>query len=238
MTSQIFEAHAARLVWFPNPKAGTVPPSMSEDLPPPEAIGKANVRVAVAKAGDQPPNGASQAIRAGIVGLLFSVVPIILTNLVLTRGQPGFHPTSLIAAVPVVAMAYWLFRPRDRWYAVGEDGLALGERFFGEVRWDHALYKDIDGVTLELRRILNGLGEYVSTGYRYTFASGRRRRFVFEGQVRESEPRGTSIRLPADSELPQDHELRFARSAASAWAERTGRRVETAAGDRPRATSV
>lgn len=201
---------------------------MSEERPPAE-IGQARLRMQVSASDGPQPSLGPRLARALFIGLLFSVIPIMLTNLVLKEGNTSFHPTSLVAAVPVVAVAFWLLRPRDRWYAVGDAGFALGERFFGQVRWDRADYAEIESVAVDVRRVSDGQGQYRFTGYRFTFDGGRKKRFVLEGEVQETPPRGTEVHLPTDEELPAQHELRFARLAASTWAERTGRRVETAA---------
>ncbi|MEL6189203.1 MAG: hypothetical protein AAFU79_31665, partial [Myxococcota bacterium] len=114
-----------------------------------------------------------------------------------------------------------LLRPRDRWYAVGREGFALGEKFFGEVRWEAMPYAEVKEVDVALRRIHDG-ETYRFTGYRYTFAGAGRRKVVLEGEVVESPPLGTQIHLPPDGELPEDHDLRAARGARAAWSRATG----------------
>lgn len=199
---------------------------MSEAAPP-EDIGPVRVHVHSTAKDRQEPRLPSL-VRSGMVGLMFSVVPVLMTNYLLTREDPSVDPRAFLAAVPVILTSLWLLRPRDRWYAVGRQGFAIGEKHFGQVRWESVLYTDVDAVKVVLRRVSDGQ-TYRFTGYRYTFEQGRRR-VVLEGEVQEPEPRGTKIHLPADSELPEEHELRAARNARAEWSKATGRKAEITAG--------
>lgn len=190
---------------------------------PPDSIGVLHTRVH-APARDQDAPWLPRLIKAAMVGLMFSVVPILVTNFVLTREDPKIDLRAFAAAIPVMLTAGWLLRPRERWYAVGKDGFALGEKFFGEVRWEAVPYDDVESVEVELSRVSDG-ESYRFTGYRYIFLRSTRRRVVLEGEVTESEPRGTQIHLPPDAELPENHDLRAARGARAAWSRATGRKA-------------
>jgi hypothetical protein len=198
----------------------------ADDERPPEEIGAPRLeRHVPGTDGPQPPV-APRIARAVIVGLLFSVVPVLLTHLVLTSGEGPFDPQALGAAIPVIAVAIWLSRPRDRWYAVGDRGLAIGERFFGQVRWDALLFEETDRVEVSAQRAETRAGAYRFTGYRFVFDGGGKKRIVVEGQVEEPEPHGEEIRLPEDEDLPSPHELPALRAAVQAWEAATGKTAE------------
>lgn len=202
---------------------------MDEVAPPPDEIGAVTARLHLTPEDLPQPDPVARAVKTTLVGLMFSVVPVILTHFVLTRGEAGFDPVALAAAIPVLFTAFSLLKPRERWYALGEDGLALGERFFGQVRWEAVRYDEVGAVEIRLKRYADSEGQYRFTGYRYAFQVGNRRRVVLEGEVREPEPRGRVIRLPDDAELPERHELRIARTARAAWEARTGKKADIAA---------
>lgn len=199
---------------------------------PPNDIGEPRLELYVPADAGPEPAVLPRLVKAVVVGTIFSLFPVILTNLILTRAEPGFDPVSLAAAIPVIAVAFWLFRPRERWYAVGDRGFALGEKFFGEIRWENVPFADIDAVEIELRRLSSAAGTYRFTGYRIIWDGGRKKRVVLEGQVDEPEPHGAEVRLPSERELPAQHELRAILPAIEAWERATGRRAGVSGGAR------
>lgn len=191
--------------------------------PLPDDIGSVRLRLQV-PASRREEQGAERYLRAAFIGLMFSPIPVLLTSLVLSKGEARFEPIALAAAVPVVIMAFWLARARDRNYALGSAGFALGEEYFGRTRWESFLYDDIERVEVSLRRVHDGVGNYRFTGYRYAFRGSARRSLVLEGEVQESSPLPQEIHLPPDHELPEDHELRAIRGARVGWSQATGRK--------------
>lgn len=200
----------------------------TDEVSPPETIGPLRLNLHVAANDAQQAPQAPRLVRATVVGVMFSALPIMLTHLVLAGEEGGFDPRAFLAAIPVLAVSIWLSRPRDHWFAVGPLGFAQGERFFGEVRWDVLLHDDIENVSIETHRAVDSTGAYRFTGYRVTFESGPKKRVVIEGQAEETPPMGTQVRLPSEEDLPETHELRALRAAVLTWQSKTGRVAEGA----------
>ncbi len=184
----------------------------------PDAIGPPRLVLRVDASLDPAPPF-PRVLRAVLVGLLFSVFPVLLTSVVLTREATEFDPQALTAAIPVVATSVWLSRPRDRWYAVGADGFALGERFFGQVRWELCRFGETTGLRIEILPPKRGDDDHVA--YRFTFEGSQR--VVVEGRAR-----GTPGSIPSAKGLSHGHELVALRAAADAYERATGRAPEGA----------
>lgn len=182
------------------------------DVEAPEDIGQPRFELHMSAAEAEKLPTALRGVRALIVGLFFSILPVALTSVILTRDSPRFTPTALMAAFPVVATAYWLLRPRDRWYAVGDQGMALGEMYFGQVRWDSVRYAQVESVDIVL----------LNEGARCRFIFGQgRKRIELEGRIASSGlPQADR---PSDEVLDAVPELRVARAAERAWTEATDR---------------
>lgn len=180
---------------------------MSESAPP-EGLGASILTLQISPDGKGAPL-VPRVLRAFFVGAVFSILPVALTNLILTEEGAGFDPRALMAAIPVWGTAFWIMRPRERWYAVGEEGFAVGESFFGQVRWEKLIYTEMDSVEISTREQAQG------TAYRYVFVGGRTR-IVLEGEIRAADSN-----LEATEEFPP--ELRVASTAQQAWEKATGR---------------
>lgn len=194
---------------------------------PPDGIGTVRTLLHLAPEDRPQPPPAARFVKALFVGTMFSVIPILLSNWILTRGEGRLHPFAPAAAIPVIATAFALLRPKERWYALGTDGVAAGERFFGQVRWDFVRFAEVDRVEVRVKRFADATDGYRFTGYRYAFEGKKSLRL--EGEVEEPEPRGTRIHLPKDEELPEKHELRIARGARLAWEAATGGKADIGA---------
>lgn len=197
---------------------------MDDVLPPPE-IGPVTDRLHLTPEDVPQPSPAARWARTVVVGLMFSVLPVLLTNYVLTKDMARLHPFAFSAMIPVFAVAIALMKPRERWYALGEAGLAVGERFFGQVRWEVAPFAEVTAVEVELKRVGGASEDYRFTGFRYDFTRPKGGGLLVEGVVEETPPRGAEIRLPPDEALPERHELRIARRARIAWERATGRKA-------------
>lgn len=198
---------------------------MSDEAPP-STIGQTQytLHIEAEEQAQLPP--AHRIAKGSFVGLMFSVIPILLTNYILTRGEGRIDPISFSAAIPVMYVSINLLRPRDRWYALGSLGFAMGERYFGSLRWDARRFQDIERADVEVRRVTLPGGEYDFTGFRYRFFGPKKSRMDVEGEVKEAPPRGTEIHLPPDDELPPKHVLRFVRQARKQWEQATGKKAE------------